>query len=92
MILFFLLVLGILVYLFWIGRKKPKLAALIFLGLGLISAIILITYKDLFGQSYGFDEDSDEGKRIGLIVVIVATCFFLILGGYFLYKSTTKKS
>jgi len=83
---------GLIIFAILKGRKNPKLGALIFFGLGLISLIISFNYKDWIRRDNANYEDQAETMRIVEPIVLISTCLFLIVGGYFLYKSTAKKS
>jgi heme/copper-type cytochrome/quinol oxidase subunit 2 len=104
----FLLIVGLLVFLLWkwrVNSKKsssmiatvnPKKFAFIFLGLSLVSIIIFFKFKEWVWENASDtnqgDREARETIKIGEPLILVLICLFLILGGYFLYKSTTKKS
>lgn len=94
MFLLILLVLGIFAFAIWKGRKNPKIAAFIFFGIGLISLIVGFKFKDWVWQSVsrmGEEDGAEETIKTFEPIIFICAFLFLILGGYFLYKSTQKK-
>lgn len=87
-------------------QKAPKTSAFIFLGMGLISLIIYLMFEGLVMKYYvdqweldnaPYDhvirvlKDRKDMISFGKPLMLLLTLLLLLFGGYFLYKSNTKK-